>query len=68
MQIDFSEKVIHVLDPISIQDFNIIAFKHKLGDFNIAGILFDEEGIDLIDDLELGPHTSVAGWYNDKES
>ena len=43
LQIDFETRMIHILDDISVTDFNMIAFTHKLGDFTFAGLLTDEE-------------------------
>lgn len=66
IQIDFEDRLIHLLDTISIQDLNMLIFKHKLGEYDIAGIFGEEqEEIDLGD--ELLPTTSVANYYDNKD-
>ena len=67
LQIDFETKVIHILDDLDVVDFNMIAFTHKLGGFTFAGLLSEEDEELPEDTLELGPHTSVAEFYNNKE-
>ncbi len=65
LQIDFESKMIHIIDDINDTDFNMIAFTHKLGDFKFAGILQDDEEIEVTDDLL--PTTSVANFYENLE-
>lgn len=73
LQIDYETRMIHILDNISVTDFNMIAFTHKLGDFTFAGLLTDEEGgeeIDLMEELdnELGTNTSVSDFYKEQDN